>query len=165
MAQLLQETQSSQEGSNLDPHLLSRQQNDQIIESVFGPSKKGRRRFRGGGTWTDDSTTSSEPTMHTPSNMSQQSDNSSSVHGLLTGVIAILASRIDPALFASVVPALYADIPSQIPFAIQHIILCLANRIPNEVYVDIVTYVMGINNNQVIFNTSKNIQTIKQIMF
>lgn len=148
MAQILQETQTSEEGGDLDPHVLSRQQNDQIIESVFGPSKKGRRRFRGGETWTsDDSTTLSEPTMQSSFNMPQQPDDSLSIQGLLTGVIAILASRVDPALFASVVPALYVDIPSQFPFAIQHIVLCLASRILNEVYVEIVTYVMGINNN------------------
>lgn len=66
-AQALQESQGGGEGDDLDPHLLSREQNTQIIESVFGPSKKGRRRFRGAGVWTgEDTTPSFEPTMPSP---------------------------------------------------------------------------------------------------
>ena len=59
MSQALQESQHDDDGGQVDPHSLSREQNDRIIEGVFGPSKKGRRRFRGSGAWgTSDTTTS-----------------------------------------------------------------------------------------------------------
>jgi len=150
-ARTLQESQTSEEGGDLDPHVLSRKQNNEIIETVFGPSKKGRRRFRGAGAWTsDDTTTSSEPTMPSPSPMQQQSYDTS-VHSLLSSVIAILVNKIHPADFAMLVPDLYSGVPSHIEGAISHIVVSLAGKIPNEVYADIVRQIT------VYLNTTKYI--------
>ena len=72
LALALQESQTSEDGGDVDPYILSREKNNQIIENVFGPSKKGRRRFRGARAWiSDDTTTSSEPMMPSPSVMEQ----------------------------------------------------------------------------------------------
>jgi len=142
MSQTLQESQHD-DGGQVDPHSLSREQNDKIIEGVFGPSKKGRRRFRGSRAWGSSDTPTSAQSTTFPS--MQRPDESQAVSDLISRVGSILHANLSTSEFAIAMPLLYGgiDVSAGLANATKHIVMGLAGKISDHVYSYIVSDMMG----------------------
>jgi len=154
MLQTLQESQPD-DGGDVDPHSLSREQNDKIIEGVFGPSRKGRRRFRGSGTWGSCDTPTSDQSTTSPS--MQQPNESQAVSDLISRVGGILHANLTVSEFASAMPLLFGgiDLSAGLANATKQIIMGLAGKIPDHVYSYIVSDIMGYSRRQVCISINK----------
>ncbi|ONK71136.1 uncharacterized protein A4U43_C04F5080 [Asparagus officinalis] len=120
-----------------DPHVLSREENDAIAMNVMGYNNRGRFPLMGVRAQRGSSRKSSTASSVTSTTIGSSTRNPTT--SAILRVSRYLCGKIDTALLVQLTKSMFSDLPPS-PTSddvFKHVILCLVEKIPDEVFAEV----------------------------